>query len=57
LPVGGGYRRQTLLARMEFAPDGTIKPIDPLVAPFKPGDRGEPVRRASRKDASRTPPL
>lgn len=55
LPEGGGYRRQTMLARMEFAPNGAIKPIDPLVAPFKPGDRGEPVRQVLRQAARRTP--
>lgn len=43
LPVGGGYQRQTVLARMEFNPDGTIKPMDPLVVPFKSGDKGEPI--------------
>ncbi|MFT4090403.1 MAG: family 43 glycosylhydrolase [Asticcacaulis sp.] len=43
LPEGGGYQRQTVLAKMEFNPDGTIKPMDPLTVPFKPGDRGEPI--------------
>lgn len=43
LPEGGGYQRQTVLARMEFTSDGAIKPMDPLQAPFGPGDKGEPV--------------
>jgi hypothetical protein len=43
LPVGGGYQRQTVLARMEFNADGSIKPMDPMVAPFKAGDVGEPI--------------
>jgi beta-xylosidase len=43
LPQGGGYQRETLLARMEFDDAGNIKPIDPLAAPFKPGDIGEPI--------------
>jgi hypothetical protein len=33
---------------MEFAPDGAIRPMDPLVVPFKPGDRGEPVTTPRR---------
>jgi beta-xylosidase len=43
IPNGNGYTRETLLARMEFNPDGSIKPMDPMVAPFKPGDKGEPI--------------
>ncbi|WP_246050805.1 family 43 glycosylhydrolase [Asticcacaulis tiandongensis] len=43
LPEGGGYQRQTVLARMEFNPDGSIRPMDPMVVPFKPGDVGEPI--------------
>ena len=43
LPVGGGYQRQTVLARMEFDAAGNILPMDPLVAPFQPGDPGEPI--------------
>lgn len=43
LPDGNGYKRQTMLARMEFDADGAIKPIDPLTVPFKPGDPGEPI--------------
>jgi hypothetical protein len=43
LPQGGGYQRETVLARMEFDSAGNIKPIDPLTAPFKPGDIGEPI--------------
>lgn len=47
IPVGSGYQRETCLARMEFNPDGSIQPIDPLVSPFKPGDRGEPVGKVT----------
>lgn len=43
LPVGGGYQRQTVLARMEFDAAGNILPMDPLAAPFQPGDIGEPI--------------
>jgi len=43
LPQGGGYQRQTVLARMEFDSAGNIKPMDPLRVPFKPGDVGEPI--------------
>ena len=43
LPEGGGYQRQTVLARMEFDGAGNIKPMDPLSAPFKAGDIGEPI--------------
>jgi hypothetical protein len=43
LPQGGGYQRQTVLARMEFDSEGNIKPMDPLSTPFKPGDIGEPI--------------
>jgi beta-xylosidase len=43
LPQGGGYQRQTVLARMEFDGEGNIKPMDPLAVPFKPGDAGEPI--------------
>jgi hypothetical protein len=43
LPQGGGYQRQTVLARMEFDSAGNIKPMDPLATVFKPGDIGEPV--------------
>ena len=43
IPGGNGYQRQVCLARMEFNADGTIKPMDPMVAPFKPGDPGEPL--------------
>ena len=44
IPGGNGYTRQTCLARMEFTPAGAIKPMDPMVTPFKPGDIGEPIR-------------
>ena len=43
IPDGSGYIRQVCLARMEFNPDGTIKPMDPLAAAFPPGSRGEPI--------------
>jgi hypothetical protein len=43
LPVGSGYQRETLLVKMEFDADGAIRPMDPLAAPFKPGDVGEPI--------------
>ena len=43
IPGGGPSARQVCLARMEFNPDGTIRPIDPLSAPFQPGDAGEPL--------------
>ncbi len=40
---GSGYNRQTVLARMLFDDEGNILPMDPMVAPFKPDDRGEPI--------------
>lgn len=43
IPGGNGYQREVCLARMEFNPDGTIKPMDPMKTPFKPGDVGEPI--------------
>lgn len=43
IPRGSGYKRETCLVRMEFHPDGSIKPMDPMTAPFKPGDVGEPI--------------
>jgi Glycosyl hydrolases family 43 len=43
LPEGGGFQRQTVLARMEFTADGAIRPMDPMRVPFKPGDLGEPL--------------
>lgn len=43
IPIGSGYQRETCLARMEFNPDGTIKPIDPLSPAFPPGSTGEPL--------------
>jgi beta-xylosidase len=43
LPQGGGYQRQTVLARMEFDSAGNILPMDPLSTPFKAGDIGEPI--------------
>jgi hypothetical protein len=29
---------------MRFSADGAILPMDPMVAPFKAGDVGEPIR-------------
>ena len=43
IPDGNGYKRQVCLARMEFDADGAIKPMDPMVPAFKPGDAGDPV--------------
>ena len=43
IPGGSGFKRQTCLVRMEFNPDGAIKPMDPLTTPFRPGDNGEPI--------------
>ncbi len=43
IPDGGGYKREVCLARMEFNPDGSIRPMDPMITPFKPGDHGEPI--------------
>ncbi|MGC3956746.1 MAG: family 43 glycosylhydrolase [Verrucomicrobiota bacterium] len=45
IPNGGGYQRETCLARMEFDADGNIKPMDPMIPAFKPGDAGEPAVR------------
>jgi beta-xylosidase len=45
IPGGSGYQRETCLARMEFNPDGSIKPVDPLAPVFPPGSPGEPVAR------------
>ena len=56
VPGGSGYKRETCLVRMEFNLDGTIKPMDPLTSPFKPGDIGEPlVRGQGRPLASNQP--
>ena len=43
IPGGSGFQRETCLARMEFNPDGTIKPIDPLAPVFPAGSLGEPI--------------
>jgi beta-xylosidase len=43
VPGGDGYHRETCLGKMEFAPDGTIKPVDPLEPAFPPGAKGEPL--------------
>jgi beta-xylosidase len=45
IPVGGGYQRETCLARMEFNDDGTIRPVDPMVTAFPAGSKGEPIAR------------
>jgi beta-xylosidase len=43
IPDGNGYQRETCLVRMEFNPDGSIKPMDPMTPAFKTGDKGEPL--------------
>lgn len=43
VPGGGGYQRETCLVKMEFNPDGSIKPMDPLQPAFPPGSAGEPL--------------
>ena len=43
IPNGNGFMREVCLARMEFNPDGTIKPMDPLAPVFPPGAPGEPL--------------
>lgn len=43
IPGGSGYKREVCLVRMEFNPDGTIKPMNPLTTPFQSGDKGEPI--------------
>ena len=43
IPDGSGFKRETCLVRMEFNPDGTIKPMDPMTTPFHQGEIGEPV--------------
>lgn len=43
IPGGSGYQRETCLVRMEFNPDGTIRPMDPMTFPFGPNDPGEPI--------------
>jgi hypothetical protein len=45
IPDGNGYTRQMCLTKMEFNDDGTIKKMDPLSVPFRPGDKGEVIRR------------
>lgn len=45
IPNGGGYQRETCLARMEFDAAGGIKPMDPMIPAFQPGDVGEPIPR------------
>ena len=43
IPGSGGYQRETCLVKIEFNPDGTIKPMDPMVPTFAPGSVGEPI--------------
>ncbi len=43
IPGGGLDRREVCLARMEFAADGSILPIDPFASAFPPGSAGEPL--------------
>jgi hypothetical protein len=43
IPGGNGYKREVCLVRMEFNPDGSIKPMDPMATPFHPGNRGDPI--------------
>lgn len=43
IPNGNGYTREVCLNRMEFNPDGTIRPVDPLETAFPPGSPGEPL--------------
>ncbi|WP_165067285.1 family 43 glycosylhydrolase [Paludisphaera rhizosphaerae] len=45
IPNGSGYQREVCLVRMEFNPDGSIRPMDPLSNPFPPGSLGEPISR------------
>lgn len=46
VPGGGGYKRETCIARMEFDEDGNILPMDPMQPAFQAGDRGEPITLA-----------
>lgn len=48
IPGGGGFKRETCIARMEFREDGTIKPIDPLAPVFPKGSKGEPIHLGSK---------
>lgn len=43
IPDGSGYQRETCRVRMEFNPDGTSKPMDPMKPAFPPGSIGEPI--------------
>jgi hypothetical protein len=43
IPGGGLDRREICLARLEFASDGSILPIDPLAPVFGPESKGEPL--------------
>ena len=52
VPGGGGYKRETCLARMQFDADGRILPMDPMSAPFEPGSIGEPLPAATYRRAS-----
>ena len=43
VPGGSGFKREPCLVKMEFNPDGTIQPMDPLIPAFAPGSIGEPL--------------
>ena len=43
IPGGGGYKRETVLVRMNFDAQGNILPMDPMQPAFPPGDIGEPL--------------
>ena len=43
IPGGGGYKRETVLARMNFDAQGNILPMDPMKPAFAPGEIGEPL--------------
>ncbi len=43
IPGGGGYKRETVLVRMNFDAAGNILPMDPMQPAFQPGDIGEPL--------------
>ena len=43
IPGGGGYKRETVLVRMNFDAQGNILPMDPMQPAFAPSDIGEPL--------------
>ena len=49
IPNGSGYQRETCLVRMEFNPDGSIQPMNPLTKQFRLGDAGEPIPPISKR--------